>query len=303
LANKLRRQGLIGGRRIKNNGLGMFKLNFSGSPSVSFSAPDGSFLAQASDFSSGADLGSTAHTVSVVVGPGSLTLWVTETGINLGPTPEKLAFLSVLTQNELPGGATVTETTYFDANDTAYGIGTKLATHTFTAEDTNNPGVTTTLNVFKPYSITEQYQVTIALASPPTALSTISLDTTTLGRIPVTPEPSTWAMMAIGFAGLGYAAFSRSRKLGPRRQSPDRRALVSLKGRPWGGLFVRKRDCSAGRRRGRSSGWTPPRLGPRLRAADLRHGGDGGAQDHARRRLEWLFWPLDEVASGAMRER
>ena len=26
------------------------------------------------------------------------------------------------------------------------------------------------------------------------------------------PEPSTWAMMVIGFAGLGYAAFYRSRK-------------------------------------------------------------------------------------------
>jgi hypothetical protein len=26
------------------------------------------------------------------------------------------------------------------------------------------------------------------------------------------PEPSTWAMMAIGFAGLGYAAFRRNTK-------------------------------------------------------------------------------------------
>ena len=26
------------------------------------------------------------------------------------------------------------------------------------------------------------------------------------------PEPSTWAMMALGFAGLGYAAFRRSAK-------------------------------------------------------------------------------------------
>ncbi|HEY5205739.1 MAG TPA: PEP-CTERM sorting domain-containing protein [Roseiarcus sp.] len=31
-------------------------------------------------------------------------------------------------------------------------------------------------------------------------------------NIPSTPEPSTWAMMAIGFAGLGYAAFRRSSK-------------------------------------------------------------------------------------------
>jgi hypothetical protein len=26
------------------------------------------------------------------------------------------------------------------------------------------------------------------------------------------PEPSTWAMMAIGFVGLGYAAFRRNSK-------------------------------------------------------------------------------------------
>ena len=32
------------------------------------------------------------------------------------------------------------------------------------------------------------------------------------------PEPSTWAMMALGFAGLGYAAF--------RRNSKDRSALA-----------------------------------------------------------------------------
>ena len=29
---------------------------------------------------------------------------------------------------------------------------------------------------------------------------------------PATPEPSTWAMMALGFAGLGYAAFRRNSK-------------------------------------------------------------------------------------------
>jgi hypothetical protein len=26
------------------------------------------------------------------------------------------------------------------------------------------------------------------------------------------PEPSTWAMMALGFAGLGFAAFRQGRK-------------------------------------------------------------------------------------------
>jgi hypothetical protein len=30
------------------------------------------------------------------------------------------------------------------------------------------------------------------------------------------PEPSTWAMMLIGFAGLGYAAFHRRKDSAPR---------------------------------------------------------------------------------------
>ena len=41
----------------------------------------------------------------------------------------------------------------------------------------------------------------------------------------------------------------------------------------------------------------------RHRAADVRHGGHGRAQDWRRRILEYLFSPLVEVASKAMRER
>jgi hypothetical protein len=170
------------------------------------------FQVEAADLSSGADLGSAVITLSVLASPSTLSIWVTETGVNLGPTPQKLSFLSGLTQNQLPAGATVTETTWFDASDTAYGTGTKLATETFTAEGSNAPGVTTIVDAFAPYSITEEYDVTIPLSTPPTALSTISLDTTTEGPIPFIPEPSTWIMMAIGFVGLGYAAYGRSRK-------------------------------------------------------------------------------------------
>ena len=80
-----------------------------------------------------------------------------------------------------------------------------------TSSGTNGPGVTTTLNALKPYSLTEEYVITIPLATRPTSLSTISLDTTTDGPITV-PEPSTWTMMALGFVGLGYAAYGRRRK-------------------------------------------------------------------------------------------
>ncbi len=35
---------------------------------------------------------------------------------------------------------------------------------------------------------------------------------TETGYAPTVPEPSTWAMMALGFAGLGYAGFRRGRR-------------------------------------------------------------------------------------------
>ena len=31
------------------------------------------------------------------------------------------------------------------------------------------------------------------------------------GGVPLIPEPSTWAMMLLGFAGLGFAAYRRTR--------------------------------------------------------------------------------------------
>jgi PEP-CTERM motif-containing protein len=38
---------------------------------------------------------------------------------------------------------------------------------------------------------------------------------------PTVPEPSTWAMMLLGFAGLGYAAVRRRVKSVDRRRAPS----------------------------------------------------------------------------------
>jgi PEP-CTERM motif len=45
----------------------------------------------------------------------------------------------------------------------------------------------------------------------PAYLSTLVIDVTTAGATPAVPEPSTWAMMLLGFAGLGFAAYKRGR--------------------------------------------------------------------------------------------
>ena len=41
---------------------------------------------------------------------------------------------------------------------------------------------------------------------------TFLIDDTTVNGISAVPEPSTWAMMLIGFAGVGFMAYRRSRK-------------------------------------------------------------------------------------------
>jgi hypothetical protein len=45
----------------------------------------------------------------------------------------------------------------------------------------------------------------------PAFLSTLVIDVTTGGgpTPPVVPEPSTWAMMLLGFAGLGFVGYRR----------------------------------------------------------------------------------------------
>ena len=184
-----------------------------GSAPVFFAAPGPTWTATADDAASGADLDSTNITVSENFS-GELVIWVTETGINLGPTPQELSLLSDFTQNALPPGASITDTTWFDPSDTAFGTVTKLATSTFTSSGTNDPGVTTVVDAPAPYSITEEYDVKIPFSpsTGPGVLSTTLVQTTTDGPIPVIPEPSTWMMMALGFAGLGYAGYARSRK-------------------------------------------------------------------------------------------
>ena len=133
---------------------------------------------------------------------GTLFIWVTETGLTspLG----NVKYTSGLTSNLLQGAITsVTLSTFVSPTDgVSPPIGTLLDTATFTGLGTqtlsslDNPGT-------GPYSLQELFVVHATGVG--TANLTIDLTSATV------PETSTWAMMLLGFAGLAYAGYRRTR--------------------------------------------------------------------------------------------
>jgi hypothetical protein len=140
------------------------------------------------------------NTIDVSGGGGTLDVWVTATGLT---SPTGLQdFVSSLTQNNLTSGWTVTENTFYDPTDTAYGTTDPLASHMFSAIGTD---VLTSgaIGLVSPYSVTEEFVITAPGAG--STNSTIDISTNS----PV-PEPATWAMMIIGLGCI--AAGLRLRK-------------------------------------------------------------------------------------------
>jgi len=139
---------------------------------------------------------STNHTLNVFVTATDLT----------GPAPSGLqSFLSSFTSQLLPPGWTVTESTYFNANNLAFGQGTLLDKNVFqnigTSVQSGNGSIS------GPYSLTEIYTISavgVTGGAVQTALSNILVSAT-----PAVPEASTWAMMLLGFLGVGTLAYRR----------------------------------------------------------------------------------------------
>lgn len=144
-------------------------------------------------------LGSTSSDQVTTGGPGTLNIFVTETGLTqpLG-TPD---FLSSFTSNTLPSGWSVTEATFLDPANGTF-TGSPLSSFTF-----NNIGVQETGSTLStgagPYSLTEEYTVNATGAG--TALSTIDIS--------AVPEPATWTLMLIGIGAVG-AGMRMRRQLG-----------------------------------------------------------------------------------------
>jgi len=125
----------------------------------------------------------------------TLNVFVTFQGL----TTLSSAFFSGFTENSLTDGTTIQELTFLNTNNGLFGIGgTLLSSTTFSTNGSSvqtafaNPGA-------GPYSITEEYIITAGAAGG-SGNSTIVVGV---------PETSTWAMMILGFLGVGFLAYRR----------------------------------------------------------------------------------------------
>ena len=144
---------------------------------------------------------SSLNIMKTTAGAATITVWVTETGLAGGALT---TFMSTLTSTFLSPGWTVDETTYYTAGNELWGTGVQLVSQDFASSDgmrTSTKNICCTAN---PYSLTEKFVISETMPGQARLAERI---TATL-----IPEAPTWAMMAIGFAGLSYAAFRRSVK-------------------------------------------------------------------------------------------
>lgn len=111
-------------------------------------------------------------------------------------------WISALTSNALTAGFSVQEQTFYNANNALFGVGgTQLANFTFNAIGAQSIGALGTAGP-APYSLTHVY--TINAPGAGSANSTIDIF--------AIPEPTTWALMIMGFGGVGAMVRSRRRQ-------------------------------------------------------------------------------------------
>ena len=142
-------------------------------------------------------LGSTS-TLQNSSGGGSLDVWVTRTDIT-GPVPNGIR--SSFTSNTLTTGWSLTEQSYFSASNQIFG-GTLLSAYTFMPPGLGTFSANAAAAGAGPYSVTQRY--TITAPSSGQSLATISMA--------AVPEASTWALMIMGFGGVGVMLRSRRRQ-------------------------------------------------------------------------------------------
>ncbi|WP_170153284.1 PEP-CTERM sorting domain-containing protein [Roseiarcus fermentans] len=135
------------------------------------------------------------------------TFYVTETGLTGGTVK---TFQSYLEEDFLPPNWSVTETTWLDNADRPFGMRVQLATNTVGP----GPGSAETVNsrpifVRSLYSLTDEFVVGWSPAGSDYATENIVVGSSASASRALSnvPEPSTWTMMVLGFAGLGFAGY------------------------------------------------------------------------------------------------
>jgi PEP-CTERM motif len=115
-------------------------------------------------------------------------------------------FRSAFTSNGMPQGWTVEEKTWANASNILFATDTLLSDYIFTCVTPGscgaqlfNPGLA--VGPFGNISVTDEFLITAT--GQGSANNTINVNTV--------PEPSTWAMMLLGFAGVGFLAYRQKR--------------------------------------------------------------------------------------------
>jgi len=127
-------------------------------------------------------------------GAGVLHVFITASGL----TQPISGVLMGFTQNFLTAGWNVVEKVWADAGNGIFALTDLLGSKAFNAIGISTAAAAAVYGP-GPYSITEEYIITAT--GQGTANSTIV--------VTAVPEPSTWAMMILGFFGVGFMAYRR----------------------------------------------------------------------------------------------
>lgn len=146
-----------------------------------------------------AKLSSTLLAARVDTAAHSLDILATVTDVTAG----NFEVLSGFTQNASPGW-TVTEETYIDPTNTAFGLGTLIDSRTYgvLGAELSTSGPMSLTDMF---SITHVYHLSVDALALGSSLSTVSAS-----LLPAAvPEPGSWALMLTGFGLAGLMMRSR----------------------------------------------------------------------------------------------
>lgn len=187
---------------LSSTGPGSITTEATGSGSANFTGSFGAFSNVTVNAFTQPTVDDFANSNSITVEQGGgahppSTLYVFVSATNLTSLSSLINFASSFTENALTNGWTVTEKTYLDTANTLYGLTTLLGSSNFS---TTGHNIQTSLqSVSDPFSVTEEY--IINTNGRGAANSTIVVASV--------PEASTWAMMILGFLGVGFLAYRK----------------------------------------------------------------------------------------------